>query len=82
MEEMNEGEFPILYTDGTDRHIPRFNINDKPKKYLNASDEALEDIRIWASVIDEATVKEILQEEFIEVNDDPSISAPVKMRIQ
>jgi hypothetical protein len=82
MEEMNEGEFPILYPDGTDRHIPRFNINDKPKKHLNTSDEALEDIRIWASVIDEATVKEILQEEFIEVNDDPSISAPVKMRRQ
>jgi len=44
--------------------------------------DALEDMRIWASVIDEATVKEILQEEFIEVNDDPSISAPVKMRRQ
>jgi len=73
---MNEGEFPILYTDGTDRDIPRFNINDKPKGYsredlLNVSfDDALEDIRIWANAIDEATVKEILREEFIEVNDE------------
>ena len=67
---MNQGEFLILYTDGTDRHIPRFNINDKPKRYLNVSDTALEDMRIWANAIDEATVKEILREEFIEVNDD------------
>jgi hypothetical protein len=67
---MNEGEFPILYTDGTDRDIPRFDINDKPKRYLNTSDDAIEDVRIWASVVDEATVKEILQGVFIEVNDD------------
>jgi hypothetical protein len=56
---MNEGEFPILYTDGTDRHIP-----------LNVNYDAIEDVRIWASMVDEATVKEILQGVFIEVNDD------------
>ena len=67
---MNEDEFPILYTDGTDRHIPRFDINDKPNRYLNVSDDGIEDVRIWASMIDEATIKEILKEVFIEVNDD------------
>ena len=54
---MNEGEFPILYTDGT---------NDKFK----GCEDGNEDARIWASMIDEATVKEILKEVFIEANDD------------